>query len=84
MVAASANVEFSAKLRKSLLRSKTKMTARDGTGWVILSPPFMGSITPVRVDNETIRIGDNAFLASVGDVAEIGSVSESGANLVEF
>lgn len=81
MFVTSSNIEIKGKIKKTLkavlgpdeARYQT-FTAKAGEGWVLLSPSFYGAISPIRITNEEICVGDNAFLASIG---EIESTSKS-------
>lgn len=75
MFATSENVEIKGKFKKTMkallgpdeARHQT-LTANDTDGWVLLSPSFLGSITPMVIQDDEVCVGDNAFLASIGDI----------------
>lgn len=83
MLATSPNIIIKGKMKRTLkamvgpdsVRSQT-FTAKDSPGWVILAPGFYGSMTAVPIQDNEICVGDNAFLASIGEV-ESTSVSQS-------
>lgn len=84
MVATSGNIEIKGKLKKKMrallgpdeARHQT-LSAADGAGWVVLAPGFYGSVRAVHLEaGRELCVGDDAFLASVGDV-ESTSVRQS-------
>lgn len=83
MIATSPNIEIEGKLKKSFkalvgpdkARYQT-FTARDGPGWVLLSPSFFGSIRALPLNDDEVLLGDDAMLASIGDV-ETAAKSQS-------
>lgn len=75
MLAMSDNIIVSGKLNKSikslLMTGDSRyqeLTSDKRDGWVMLSPPFSGDIRAVRLNDEEICIGDQAFVCSVGYV----------------
>lgn len=75
MLAASDNIEIKGKMKKSLKAligadepRHTMFKARDGSGWILLSPGCHGSIMPVPVNIEEVCIGTDAFLACIGEI----------------
>lgn len=78
MLATSSSVEIAGKLKKTLkaifgpdeARHQT-FTCKEDEGWVILAPPFYGSIHAVHINDEEVCVGDNAFLASFGDIESV-------------
>lgn len=81
MLATSENIEIKGKFKESFkamvgsnkARYQT-LTAKGTEGWVLLVPSFYGSITGVKVDNEELCVGDNAFLASIGDIQSTSKI----------
>lgn len=75
MFATSSSIEIKGKLKKTFKAmlgpedaSFSTYTAVDADGWVLMAPGFLGSITPVEINDEEICVGDDAFLASLGDI----------------
>lgn len=75
MFATSSNIEIKGKIKKTMRailgpgEARFQMlTAKDGPGWVLLAPSFYGSIHAVKVSDEEVCVGDDAFLAAIGDV----------------
>lgn len=76
MFATSSSIEIKGKVKKTFKAllgpedaTYATYTAIDEDGWVMLAPGFFGSITPLEVNDEEICVGDDAFLASLGDIA---------------
>ena len=75
MVCTSPNIEIKGKLKKTFkamlgpddARHQT-FTAKETGGWVVLAPGFYGSIRAVSIADEEICVGDDAYLASFGEV----------------
>lgn len=75
LLAMSDNVKIEVHIKKSLKsilgpeESRFQsFTASGGEGWVIITPGFMGSIRAVRLEANEICLGDDAYLASIGQV----------------
>lgn len=75
MFATSSNVEIKGKIKKTLRAlvgpdeaRYQVISATGGDGWVLLAPSFLGSITAVEIKDEEICVGDDAFLAGLGEL----------------
>lgn len=75
MLATSSNVEIAGKLKKTMKAlfgpdeaRHQVFTCTEDEGWVILAPPLYGCIRAIHINDEEICVGDNAFLASLGDI----------------
>lgn len=81
MIATSDHVQVKGKIKKTVkallgpdeARFQT-LTALEKPGWVILAPGFYGSVTAIELKEQEICVGDDAFLAGIG---ELESTSKS-------
>lgn len=75
MIATSSNIKIEGKVKKSIKAilgpgeaRHQHLTAVDGDGWVVLAPSFFGDVRAIPINDDEICIGDNAHIASIGDI----------------
>lgn len=77
MVSTSDNIDIKGKYKSSLKAHLfepgsaryTIFTAKERDGWVVLAPPFFGSVRAIQVnEGEDLCVGDDCYLGSIGDV----------------
>lgn len=80
MFATSANIEIKGKVKRTMKAMfgpdearHQLLTAKDGEGWVLLAPGFFGAISPMQINDQEVCVGDDAFLASIGEIDSTSS-----------